>query len=295
MNRRLDLKVTYQCNNFCRLCVQGNKRRRFPRPPRLAYLKKIMETKRATCREVIFTGGEPTIRPDIFELIACAKGLGYEVQIQTNGRMFAYRDFAKKVVRMGVDSFGVSLHGADAKTQDFLTRVRGSFKQVTHGIANLLALRAVLSTNTVINKYNYRQLLKLVDVLHDLGVAQFQLSYPHILGEARRNRKTLVLKKSTVVPYILKAIERGFAYNMVPKVEAIPACLLGPYKDCLTDCEVPHTWVWEMAGARDFTAWCKAKGKAHGEVCRSCRLAGVCEGPWCEYVTHYGWDEFRAQ
>ncbi len=295
MDRRLDLKVTYQCNNSCRLCVQGNKRRRFPDHPPLAHLQKTLKAKRATCREVVFTGGEPTVRPDIFELIACAKGLGYEVQIQTNGRMFAYRDFAKKAVRMGVDSFGISLHGADAKTQDFLSRVPGSFDQVTRGIANLLSLRAVLSTNTVINKYNYRRLLKLVDVLHDLGVMQFQLAYPHILGEARRNRKALVLKKSVVVPYVLKAIERGLAHNMVPKVEAIPACLLGRYKDYLTDCGIPHTWVWEMAGAKDFTAWRKAEGKAHGEMCRSCRLAGVCEGPWCEYVTFYGWDEFRAQ
>ena len=295
MDRRFDLKVTYQCNNSCRLCVQGDKRRRFPHHPRLSYLKKILKTKRATCRQVVFTGGEPTVRPDIFELIACAKGLAYEVQIQTNGRMFAYKDFAKRAVHMGVDSFGVSLHGADARTQDFLTRVPGSFEQATRGIVNLLSLRATVATNTVVIKHNYRQLLKLVDLFHDLGVTQFQLAYPHILGEARRNRKALVLKKSVVVPFVLAAVGRGLSYKMVPKIEAIPACLLGRYKGYLTDGEIPYTWVWERAGAKDFTAWRKAKGKAHGEACRSCRLSGRCEGPWREYVTYYGWDEFHAR
>jgi len=295
MDRRLDLKVTYQCNNACLLCVQGDKRRRFPGHPRFSYLKKILKDKRAVCREVVFTGGEPTVRPDIFELIACAKGLGYEVQIQTNGRMFAYKDFARKALRTGVDTFGVSLHGPDAKTQDALTRVPGSFDQTTAGIANLLSLGAVLATNTVVLRQNYRQLLKLVDLLHDLGVTQFQLAYPHILGEARRRRKAVVLKKSAVVPYILKAVERGLAYGMTPCIEAIPACLLGRHKDYLTDSGLPDTWVWEKAGARDFTAWRRAKGKAHGEVCRSCRLAAACEGPWCEYPRLYGWGEFRAQ
>jgi len=295
MSRRLDLKITYQCNNSCRLCVQGDKRRRFPENPTLRSLKKILKEQRETCDEVVFTGGEPTVHPDFLRLVRAAKGDGYKVQIQTNGRMFAYPDFARRVMRLGADSFGISLHGPNAKTHDFLTGVPGSFVQTTRGIINLLALGASPATNTVINKHNYRRLVKMVDLFHDLGVVQFQLSYPHILGGALRHRKALVLKKSVVVPFVLKAIDRGLKYGMVPKVEAIPACFLGPHKDRLTDAEIPGTWVWEVTGASDFTTWRKAEGKAKGDVCRTCRLNQICEGPWQEYVTYYGWDEFCAQ
>lgn len=92
---RLDLKVGFACNNRCQFCVQGNKRERFGRRSRKE-LDEILTTN-ADRVGVVFTGGEPTLHPDIRWLVARARELGYQsIQVQSNGRMFAYKSFLQR-------------------------------------------------------------------------------------------------------------------------------------------------------------------------------------------------------
>ena len=95
--KRLDLKVGYTCNNNCRFCVVADKRKFGDLTTK--ELKKQMEEGRKTCEDIVFTGGEPTIRKDIFELVRYAKKLKFDtIQIQTNGRMFASKKFCEKII-----------------------------------------------------------------------------------------------------------------------------------------------------------------------------------------------------
>jgi len=76
---------------------------------------------------IVFTGGEPTARRDIFELINYARFLGFKViQIQSNGRMFSYMDLCRFIVKAGATEFSPSVHGYNEKTHDFLTSAKGS-------------------------------------------------------------------------------------------------------------------------------------------------------------------------
>lgn len=288
--QRLDIKLTYQCNNYCQLCVQGSKRSEQPGflPYKTVYA--LLNSKKRSYKEVVFTGGESSLHPDFIRLIQAAKRFGYVVQIQTNGRMFAYTELSLKTALAGADMFSISIHGHTPKLHDSLTRVPGSLKQSTEGIRKLLSLNRVVVTNTVINMHNYCKLVDIVKFILNAGIRQYQISYPHIIGSAVVHWRKLIPRKSLVMPYVIKAIEFGIKNGCIPKIEAIPHCFLDKYGDCISSYNIPKIVVFEQGIERN---WSSIEGKITGPQCHICKYFRSCEGPWQEYPQIFGWDEFK--
>ena len=135
---RVDIKIGFGCNNHCLLCVQGDKRNFCVAKSKKEVEDSLKEAYGKNKTQAIFTGGEPALHPDFLELIRIAKRIGYEsVMIQTNGRMFAYKDFCLKTIKAGADLFSPAVHGHNAQIHDYLTNAKGSFKQTIEGIKNL--------------------------------------------------------------------------------------------------------------------------------------------------------------
>jgi len=289
--KRIDIKITYKCNNNCKFCVQGDKRYWCQNKP-ADEIKKILETSKDNYGEVIFTGGEPTIRPDIIELIKFAKKAGYKIQIQTNGRMFAYKDFCREIIKAGADIFAISIHGHNAELHDYLTGAKGSFAESTSGIRNLLSFAKLTVTNTVINKANFHYLPEIARFLVDLGVPQYQFAFPHILGSTLTNKDLIVPRKKEIVPYLKKGLEVGIKNKRRPKTEAIPYCFLIGYEDCAAENDVAETKVFGIELTESFNRWRKEEGRRKGPRCKECKYFQCCEGPWREYPEFFGWDEF---
>lgn len=292
MKNLIDIKLGYKCNNRCKFCVQGEKRR-LGLDKTSRQIKAILRNSRSTYDEVVYTGGEATIRPDIIELVSYAKDLGFRVHIQTNARMFAYEDFCKALVRCGAGLFTVSIHGHNAELHDYLTGVKGSFEQTTQGIKNLLSLGCLVFTNTVITRQNYRFLPQIAHFLADLGVLQYNLSFPHILGRALTNRKLVVPRKKDIAPYVQKSLEIGLKKKLRPSTEAIPYCFLGKYTACASERRSKTIKVFDTKLTEDFAYWRRNEGTLKGVKCQKCRYFLCCEGPWREYPRFYGWDEFK--
>ena len=133
-DRRLDLKIGFACNNRCRFCVQGDKRHEVAEPDRET-LERELHTGLDHADGVVFTGGEPTLRKDLPQLVALAHELGYSpIQIQTNGRTLASRRYCKELVDAGATEFSPALHGHHPALHDWLTRAPGSFFQTTRPV-----------------------------------------------------------------------------------------------------------------------------------------------------------------
>jgi uncharacterized radical SAM superfamily Fe-S cluster-containing enzyme len=121
MPRRADLKTGTTCNSNCVFCVIGD--HLFTGDRSTAECVAELRASRETCQDVVFTGAEVSIRPDFFHLVRVAQRLGYDrIQIQTNGRMFAYREFCERTVAAGANEFAPSIHSHLAKLHDGLTR-----------------------------------------------------------------------------------------------------------------------------------------------------------------------------
>ncbi|UZE93287.1 MAG: radical SAM protein [Candidatus Nealsonbacteria bacterium] len=295
--RRIDLKIGFQCNNRCRFCVQGNKREICPNRSD-EEVRAILRKEVKDHQGVVFTGGEPTIRKELAEWVKYAKELGYEaIQIQTNGRMFAYKDFCSKVIRAGADEFSPALHASNAKVHNYLTRVSGSFEQTVQGIKNLKSLGQYILTNTVITKPNYKDLPNLAKLLVDLGVDQFQFAFMHINQTIARNPqliKEIVPKHSEVEPYVKKGLQTGIKAGVKVMTEAIPYCFMKGYEQYIAEKVIPDTTVFDNDLEIDnYGYYRKTKGKVKGPACSHCKYYKICEGPWKEYPEIFGWDEFK--
>jgi len=292
--KRIDLKTGFGCNNNCRFCAQGHKKK-FGDKTTAELKGYLSQAAREGYKAVVFTGGEPTIRPDIIELVSYAKELGFQqIQMQSNGRRFADLDFCKVVIAAGANEFSPALHGPHARIHDFLTRSPGAFGQTTRGIRNLKKLDQMVFTNTVITKINYRSLPSLAKLLVRLKVDQFQLAFVHPVGSAAENFETVVPRKLLVAPYVKKALDIGINAGVRVMTEAIPYCLMAGYESYVAETKIPDTKVFDLDFVvENFTEVRRAYGKLKDERCRRCRYDEQCEGPWKEYPEHFGWAEFQ--
>ncbi len=295
MEKRVDIKTGFSCNNNCRFCVQADNKCKGNRS--FEDIKKDLEDSRQRCNDVVFTGGEVTIREDFFDIIKLAKNLGYEsIQIQTNGRMFASLDFCKKAIEARANEFAIALHGCCSEQHDFLTRAKGSFKQTVRGIKNLKSLGALVLTNTVMTKPNYRNAPEIARLLVKIGVDQFQLAFVHPMGNAWENFDNIVPCISLAAPYIKKGLQIGIDAGKRVMAEAMPYCLMQGYEDYIAEKVIPET---EIRGAkhqntRNFTRQRQVYGKAKFPQCKECKYDTICEGPWKEYPKKRGNWEFKA-
>ncbi|OGY42242.1 MAG: hypothetical protein A2Y67_01885 [Candidatus Buchananbacteria bacterium RBG_13_39_9] len=293
--KRVDIKIGFDCNNSCDFCVQGDKRFKYKKRT-LGQIKKALADAKKQRREgVVFTGGEPTLHPDIIAAIIYAHDLGFKnIQIQSNGRMFAYFDFCQKLIAAGANEFSPALHGSKPEIHDQLTNSPGAWQQVVSGIKNLKQLDQYVLTNTVITTKNYQDLPDLAKLLVDLGVNQFQFAFPHILGTADKNKVWLVPKKTEVMPYVKKGLDIGIKAGKVVMTEAIPYCLMQDYEDYIAEKIMPETMVFDAEGITpSYKDYRLNLGKAKRQECKQCKYYKICEGPWKEYPEIFGWEEFK--
>jgi molybdenum cofactor biosynthesis enzyme MoaA len=291
---RIDLKVGFACNNHCHFCVQGEKRQKWgAKDPE--ELRRVLREGRPAAEAVVFTGGEPTMRKDLPDLVAYAREVGYRViQIQSNGRMFAHKAYAKLLVDRGANEFSPALHGPTAALHDYLTEAPGAFSQTVAGIRNLKALGQYVLTNSVVTKPGYRHLPELAKLLVSLGVDQFQFAFVHPVGTAGAEFGAIVPRMELAAPFIMQGLQIGLAAGRRVTTEAVPYCILPGYEDCVVEKYIPRTAVFDAeCTIPDYTRYRLDEGKAKGPDCATCVHDAECEGPWREYPERFGWEEFR--
>ncbi len=174
MRKILYLNVNNSCNNNCIGCavdpnIQKNEYRSLS-----SIKEELKEGVKQGYRIFHPIGGEITLHPDLLEILAIAKELGYKTVLTSNGRFFSYKGYIKKV-KGAVSSFNITLFGATEKIHESWTRTRGSFKQTIKGIKNLLEADETVCLNIPIWSGNIKQLddyLFLVDALkiRELGI-----------------------------------------------------------------------------------------------------------------------------
>jgi cyclic pyranopterin phosphate synthase len=296
-NKRIDVKISFQCNNLCRFCIQGDKRKRFP-DKNFQEVMSILKRERANCNSVIFTGGEPTIQARLIDYIKYAKALDYEIiHIQTNGRRFFYKDYCLELIEAGANVFNPAIHGSNAKMHDYLTRSPGSFKQTMQGIKNLHSLKQRLFFNTVINKINYQDIPKITKMLVGFKPDVLQLAFMHIAPLIQKNStliEKIVPRYSQVEKYVKKGLQIGINAKVNINTEAIPYCFMKGYEKYVVEDRIPNSNIYDASGViRNFNKARKTNGKAKGSNCHKCKYDKVCEGPWKDYSDIFGWDEFK--
>lgn len=292
--KRVDLKTGSLCNCNCCFCAQGDNRG-FGNKEASELKNSLLLAAREGYAEVIFTGGEAAIRPDIIELVKYAKDLGFQrIQMQSNGRRFSDFSFCKDIISAGANEFALSLHGPNSKIHDDLTGAPGAFRESVRGLRNLKVLGKKVLANTVITKKNYALLPQIAKLLVRLQVDQFQMAFVHVMGNARRNFESVVPRKLLVMPYVKRSLDVGINAGVWVMTEAIPYCLMSGYESYLAEDQMPDTKIFGLGhDVEDFTQARKNECKIKSKKCQECLYFDKCEGPWREYPEYFGWAEFK--
>lgn len=315
-----EIALDYACNLRCRFCYAGETGppRRLMRPEDIKRVLEILYLD-AQVPSVSFTGGEPTLVPELCHYIRHAKRLGMRVNLITNGTRID-RVFARKLARAGLDSAQVSLEGVQADTHN---RLVGAlvFDRVVAAVHCLNAAGIRTHTNTTVNRLNLGEILEFpAFVKNTLNLPRFSMNLMIPVGSGAQN-SDLIVSYAEIGPHL----ERLLAESVRRDVEfmwysPVPMCLFnsvlhglgnkgcsacdglisvapdGTVRPCAAYPEsvgniLHHGFekIWQSQRAGIF----RRKELAPGE-CRSCEDFTVCNGACPLYFQRQGRDEIRT-
>lgn len=166
---RMDLAITYRCNNDCPHCYNA-RLRSYPELPTDDWKQIIDRLWDLNIPHLIFTGGEPTLREDLVELIRYAEEKGQITGLNTNGRRLRDLNYVQDLVEAGLDHVQITLESHDARIHDEMVSSSGAWNQTVAGVKNALASSLYVMTNTTMLSNNQGSLDETLDFLADLGV-----------------------------------------------------------------------------------------------------------------------------
>jgi MoaA/NifB/PqqE/SkfB family radical SAM enzyme len=301
---KVEVLLDWVCNQNCIFCSVGHKLRCDPKIKSFDEVKKDIDwAKQKGASDIAFSGGEPTILNYLLDAIDYAKKLGFKlIQIQSNGMMFSYKEFTRKVVDAGVNSVMISVHGHTSQVHDFLVGVKGAFEKSAEGLENLKEMRKNkeiidLRTSTVATKFNYRFLPEIAKFL-----LQFNLDFLHIGpaiidGNAYTNKGTVIAKMSQIAPYAKEACDLAIKAGVQPALYSFPCCLMSGYERFIAELATSDT-ILKMPSTEEGDVTVSIQEHRHDDrvkmkSCKNCKYYDACVGVWKKYVRMFGFDEFK--
>jgi radical SAM protein with 4Fe4S-binding SPASM domain len=172
---RMDLAVTYQCNNDCHHCYNARSRD-FQQISTQQWKTIIDNLWGVGIPHIVFTGGEPTLRKDLPELIAHAEKNGQITGLNTNGRRLSDKQYLQELVDAGLDHIQVTVESHDPNIHDRMVAARGAFQQTIKGLNNVLETPLHVMTNTTLLRDNSPYLRETLNYFGFIGVPTIGLN-----------------------------------------------------------------------------------------------------------------------
>ncbi len=165
--------VTYRCNLKCKHCY-ANAGKPLEDELNNEEAKKVVDIfGNAGIVAIAFSGGEPLMRKDLFELIDRAKSYEMQISIATNGTLLN-KENVKKLKEHNVDFVQISLDGTK-ETHEKFRGIKGIYDKTIEGIKNVIEEGICCGISMTATKLNYKDVLNVIDLSEELGVNYFIL------------------------------------------------------------------------------------------------------------------------
>ncbi|UCC57687.1 MAG: radical SAM protein [Candidatus Bathyarchaeum sp.] len=205
---RVDLALTFRCQNNCNHCYAGGPHE----TPELTteQWKEIIDRLHQIGVFILtFTGGEPTLREDLPELLLYGQNKGLVTGLITNGRKLKDKNYVKTLEKTGLDFIQVTLESHKPEIHDRMTVTEGSWRETVAGIKNVIPTQIYATTNTTLSRYNAQHFLETIDFLKELGVAAFGCNSLIYSGKANGISKEFVLPLETLKELLPKVHDKA--------------------------------------------------------------------------------------
>lgn len=173
--------LTERCNLRCRHCYQSGQ------VPEMGYEEvcRAVDNVRSAIQSWVteyemqmspsfhFTGGEPFLRQDLFEILRYVRDCGFSVSLMSNGTLID-SNIARRIREAGVNDVQISLDGLEV-THNRL-RGKGAYRRTLQGMGNLVAQGVEVNINLTVSRLNMNEAGELVQLAKNLGVSAIAFS-----------------------------------------------------------------------------------------------------------------------
>ncbi|MBI5605969.1 MAG: heme b synthase [Deltaproteobacteria bacterium] len=210
-------EVTRQCNLSCLHCRASAEMGTYPdeltTAEGLLLLNQIREVGQPV---VILTGGEPLLRPDIFELARHGHSLGLRMVMAVNATLLDLKN-ARKLKESGIQRISISMDGATAESHDFFRQVKGAYDGILKGIEAAKSVGLEFQINTTVTRHNLQDLARIQEKVLELGAVAHHifmlvptgrgraLSDQTISAKDYEDTLTWLVKRREEIPLSIKA------------------------------------------------------------------------------------------
>lgn len=176
-----------RCNLTCKHCYSISADKDFAGELSTDEVFRVMdELKAFRVPVLILSGGEPLLRPDIFDIARRSKAMGFYTALSSNGTLIT-GDNIGDIAACNFDYVGVSLDGL-AVTHDRFRRLDGAFDRSLHGIRLCRSLGVKVGVRFTLTKDNADDLPHLLDLVEEEGIDRFYFSHLNYAGRGNKNR-----------------------------------------------------------------------------------------------------------
>lgn len=161
--------MTRQCNLKCVHCYAHAKDKSFENELSTKEGKGLIDDlARFGSPVILFSGGEPLLRSDLFELADYAVQKGLRAVISTNGTLIAH-ETARSLKKIGLSYVGISLDGMK-KINDKFRGVKGAYESAIEGIKNCQKADIKVGLRFTINKFNVEEIPEIFKLIEEMEI-----------------------------------------------------------------------------------------------------------------------------
>ncbi|WP_232697272.1 radical SAM/SPASM domain-containing protein [Brevibacillus daliensis] len=199
--------ITKTCNLHCKHCYANSEAKKYEgelsTEEALHVIDQFAEQKVPV---ILFSGGEPLIRPDIFELAERAIEHGIRVTFSTNGTLID-KEKAKRLKDLGISYVGISLDGMK-ETHDAFRQKEGAFDLALRGIRNCLEIGQKVGLRFTMNKHNIDELPDIFRLIEEENIPR--ICFYHLVYAGRGGVEDDISHSQTreALDYIIENIQR---------------------------------------------------------------------------------------
>lgn len=214
-------ELTRSCQLHCLHCRVEAEHKRSPDELTTAQAKNVIDQIAAMDNPLlVFTGGDPLERPDLFELIEYATSLKLHVSLASSVTPLLSSGAMERAKQAGASRWAISLDGATAETHDRFRGVKRSFVDTQRALYFLDKLNIPIQINTTVTTFNQDELQAMADIVEIAGATSWSLFFLVPIGRAQAfsmvspedNEQILrwLHQQSLVRPFALKTTEAPF-------------------------------------------------------------------------------------
>jgi len=297
--------TTNACNMYCDHCYRDAGSKAAEELTTAEAKTMLEQIARAGFKIMIFSGGEPLLRPDLLELVAYANKLSLKPVFGTNGTLLTSKTVSE-LKEAGARGMGISLDSLDSEKHDSLRRKPGAWQGAVQGMRNCRQMGLPFQLHTTVMEWNSSELEELTDFAVQEGAQAHHIfflvptgravsieekslraeAYEELIARIMKKQQTVDLElKPTCAPQFMRIARQmgmdirftrgclaGIAYCIISPTGQVQPCA---YLDLpLGDVrQTPFDQIW-----RDNEVLHKLRSLDYQGKCGNCNFKKICGG-----------------